>query len=382
MTDIIKDLQKQYPGSNLVTLFELQMPDGSTIYFTPGVHANTANITFDGNTYQPIPVMLEGLEISSDGAAGRPTLTIANVLRVFKDELGASYTYDDMLGKKLTRRRTLSAYLTSSPAVEYPKDIYYIDRVAEKSIISVVFELASPFDLEGVTLPSRIVMGGGCPWKYQGAAPDVTSKDGGCIWSRFSTVIVNGTSYTNYVNVNDEPVVISTSVVGAWAGSGTTGNVYSTSKTGLTKIENNGVFTYNSTSSDYWQCLRNTSNTPSDANTGDFRRVRIYTTYSNSATYNVYTDPSYNAYVANTYDGGTRLFKKRYVTQANTAQGADPGYNEHWEIADVCGKRLFSCTRRFQYKPGTSNGQTVANTTYDQTITLPFGGFPGSRTYS
>lgn len=584
MTEIIRDFQKQYPGSNLVTLYELELPSGSILYFHDGTQANTADVTFDGHTYDAIPAMVEGIEVSSEGAAARPTLTIANVLTVFKDALGASYTYDDLLGKKFTRRRTLSAYLASSPAVEYPKDIYYIDRISEKTIISVTFELASPFDLEGVTLPARIIMGGGCPWKYQGANPDLaeSSKDGGCSWRRGSGIVVSGTLYTNYVNVNDEPVVINTSVVGAFSGTGTKGNIYSTSQSGLVKIEANGQFTYSQSSNNYWQCLVNTSNTPSDANSSEWRRVRTYSVYSNTTTYNVYTDPSYNDYVTNTADipgtilyeekfdsitladlqsqwnqtidtGGdeslivettnpptlygsgrvwqlgnnsgddevsrstgktwsfplldnvmykitiylrraagsgtcyfgvvglaadritlvntagaatyssqwyfgassysppdtawftstgyfkansvsgntgsginnrtsyalpgqllsttvkyftpafftnydnqagiwqigyiklevlpNELFKKRWKSQANTATGADPGYNDHWEIGDSCGKRLYSCTRRFQFRPGTSNGQTVPNTVYDQTIILPFGGFPGSRTY-
>jgi lambda family phage minor tail protein L len=382
MTDLIRDLQKQAPDGGLVSLYELEMPSGSTLYFHAGIHANTANVTFDGHTYQALPAEVTGIEISSDGASTRPTLSIANILSVFRDALGASYTFNDLLGKKFTRRRTLTTYLTSSPAVEYPKDIYYIDRISNKTIVSVIFDLASPFDLEGVKLPARTVIGGGCSWRYQGASPDLSEsvKDGGCMWNRFSQVIVAGVTYTNFINVNDEPVVINTSAV-AWPGSATIGNVYSTSQGNLVRINNDGTFTYNVSSSNYWQCMSTTGNTPTDTDPA-WRRCRVYSTYSNTLTYTVFTDPNYNSHVIAIYDGGPRLFKKRYVTQTNAAQGADPGYNEHWELADSCGKRLFSCTRRFQYKVGGSNGQTVPSTTYDQTVILPFGGFPGSRTYT
>ena len=382
MTAIIQDLQKQ-SAANLVILYELVLPSGSTLFFHPGVQANTANVTFDGNTYIPLPAKITGIEISSDGVASRPTLSVANILTTFKDAIGASYTFNDLLGKKFTRRRTLSTYLASAPAIEYTKDIFYIDRIADRSIISVTFELASPFDLQGVTLPQRTITGGGCPWKYQGASPDLveSTKEGGCSWDSYSRITVGGVTYTNYVNIVDEPVVISTANVATWAGSGTLDNVYRTAQTGLVRINNDGTQTQNITGDNFWQVLvTSTSNTPSDTST-EFRRVRTYSAYSNTTTYVVFTDSSYNSYVSNTFGGGVRLFRKRYLTQANTAQGSNPGYNDHWELADSCGKKQFSCTRRFQFKPATSNGQTVANSVYDQTVVLPFGGFPGSRLY-
>jgi len=382
MTAIIQDLQKQ-SSTNFIILYELILPSGGTLFFHPGVQANTANVTFDGNTYIAIPAEITGIEISSDGVASRPTLTVSNVLTTFKDAIGAGYTFNDLLGKKFTRRRTLSAYLASAPAVEYTKDIFYVDRIIDRSIVSVTFELASPFDLQGVQLPQRIIMAGGCPWKYQGASHELTevNKEGGCSWNTYSQLTIGGTTYTNFVNITDEPVVINTANVATWAGSGTINNIYRTAQTGLVKINNNGTMTQNANSDNFWQVMvASTSNTPSDTDAA-FRRVRTYTAYSNTTTYTVFTDASYNSYVSNTFGGGVRLFRKKYLTQANTAQGADPGYNDHWELADSCGKKQFSCTRRFQFRVATSNSQTVPNTVYDQTVILPFGGYPGSRLY-
>ena len=387
MTQVVRDLQKQNPGSSLVILYELEMPDGTTWYFHDGKSAAIGDVTFDGNTYESIPVEFDGVDTTTDGPASRPTLTIGNVLSVFKDALGATYTYDDLLGKKFTRRRTLSAYLTSSPAVELPKDIFYVDRIASTSIISVSFELASPYDIEGIKLPSRVILAGGCSWQYQGASTDLaeSAKYGGCSWNRFSTITVptTGITYTHYVNVNDEPVVPLAAVIGAWTGSGTVNGIYSTAQAGLVRINNDKTFTTGISSTNYWQMVTSTTSTPSDVNVA-WRRVRVFETYSASGTYTVFTDPSYSSYVTSTLAGETspRLFKKIYATQASTAQGSVPGYNKHWEIGDVCGKRLNSCTKRFQYIRTTSNSISVPSTIYDQTVVLPFGGFPGSRTYS
>lgn len=387
MTQIVRDLQKQNPGGSLIILYELEMPDGTTWYFHDGKSSSITDITFDGNTYSAIPIEFDGIDATSDGPSYRPTLTIGNVLNIFRDELGASYTYEDMLGKKFTRRRTLSTYLTSSPAVELPKDVFYVDRVGSTSIISVSFELASPFDLEGVKLPSRIILGGGCSWQYQGASPDLptTAKVGGCRWNRFSRVVIplTGNTEVNFVNVNDEPVVNVAAVKGTWTGSGSVNEIFATAQTGLTRINSNGSFTSSVSSNNYWQMVTSTTSTPSDTNIA-WRRVRVFTTYTASGTYNVYTNPAYNDYVANTLPGESfpRLFKKILTTQNTSSEGSNPSYNKYWEIGDVCGKRLYSCTRRYQYTKATSNGVSVPSTTYNQTVVLPFGGFPGSRTYS
>jgi len=384
---LIRDLQTQSPGSSLVTLYELEMPDGSTLYFHDGKDSSSADVTFDGNTYESIPVEFDGVDLTSDGPSSRPTLRIGNVLTVFKDALGTGFTYEDLLGKQFTRRRTLQKYLTSSPAVELPKNIYYVDRIGTTNILSVELELASPFDIEGVKLPSRVIMGGGCSWQYQGASPDLAENAqlGGCTYNRFSRVTLpsTGVTYINYVNSKDEPVVDSAAVIGTWSGSGTVNGVYRTVKSNLTKIENRGSFTTGSSAYDYWQMVTSTTSTPADTNAA-WRRVWVYSAYSASATYNVYTDPNYNDYVTYTLAGESfpRLFKKILVTQAGSSQGSNPAYNKHWDLGDVCGKRLYSCTRRFQYKNATSNGTTVPSTVYDQTVILPFGGFPGSRTYS
>ena len=89
---LIRDLQTQSTGSSLVTLYELEMPDGSTFYFHDGKDSSSADVTFDGNTYEGIPVEFDGVDLTSDGPSSRPTLRIGNVLTVFKDALGTGFT--------------------------------------------------------------------------------------------------------------------------------------------------------------------------------------------------------------------------------------------------------------------------------------------------
>jgi len=88
--------------------------------------------------------------------------------------------YDDLLGAKVTRKRTMQKYLdavnfdagvnpNADPTAEFPDDIYYIERKTGESKTVVEFELSASFDVQGVRLPRRQIIQNICPWKYRGA---------------------------------------------------------------------------------------------------------------------------------------------------------------------------------------------------------------------
>ena len=145
---IATDSQSQEISSGLVELFELTLPDGTTLYYHPGLDENNSNIKFRdkapptnpvvagnfiiGNSYtivsgtgftsigslndtagttfiangigtgtgtatqndhsireyNPLPMMADGLDLSSDGAPARPSLTVANIGSLFYSQLG------------------------------------------------------------------------------------------------------------------------------------------------------------------------------------------------------------------------------------------------------------------------------------------------------
>lgn len=381
MSDIIKAVQKQDPGSELITLFDLEYIPGSFVYFTSNYDAG--NIQFrdssgTARTYTALPISAEGFDISSDGSYSRPTLTVANVNTVFSDAIGIDY--EDLIGRRITRRITLKKYLVGESGdsgagnapVEYPKTAYVIDRVKDRNIIQVTFELAAPFDLAGVTVPRRQIISGGCPWKYQGASITLAeqNKVGGCDWHAQS-------SYRSgyiYLNQKDEYIVSSSLTFTTFSGSATAGSYYKTVKSGLTQVNSAGEYvTPSATVYDYWQCLSNTSTTPSNT-ASDWRRVRVYSTYSSSTTYLAFTDSSYNEYVLYS----NILWKVKTLTQTGAAHNSTPDYNNYWTRGDACGKRVSSCSKRFHATPDGSGGVEITTT---KETALPFGGFPASRTY-
>ena len=92
---------------NLVTLFILELPNGTKLYFHPGLDSALASVTFRDDTspftvrtYTALPIDLTGIEVTGDGASNRPILTIANVLTVFRDLL-PEFGFDKVVGLSL-----------------------------------------------------------------------------------------------------------------------------------------------------------------------------------------------------------------------------------------------------------------------------------------
>ena len=345
MTDIIEAVQKHDVGSELISLYELTL-DGSTLYFHPGLDENLDELYFEEpfgsyviREYQPFPIHLTGIEYNADGVTNSPTLSIANVTTLFSTLTGT--TNEDLIGQTLTLRQTLRSKLSNETAynatpphgsapVEFPKKKFIIDRVAGETAIGVTFELSSPYDLAGIKVPNRQVVGKYCSWIYQGEANGV---GGGCSWLANSLVsrkksTTEYLSHKAYFTVDDEPIVPA-SVVSSVTG---------------------------------W---------PS---------VKGYVEYDNT-----------NAVVADTYHeyttAGVTTIWKAVLAQAVTGQIAPQFNSRYWVRGDVCGKQLSSCKCRFQFTPNdtapfdddTSN--TYPTTAKNSNFALPFGAFPGTKKF-
>tara|TARA_R100000152_G_C6781423_1_gene215868 strand:+ start:635 stop:1936 length:1302 start_codon:yes stop_codon:yes gene_type:complete len=432
MTELVKSVQKLEIPSNLVVLFELELDtDISTntyAYFHEGLNSDLSEVKFrsftaDSNgkynsqTYTAIPIHATGFETTT-GPSARPTLTIANILTVFGDALDG-LTNEDLLGKKVIRRKTLFKYcvdqsgdqgLYTAP-IEFPRETYIIDRIASETPLFVSFELASPFDLEGITLPRRQVVGQGCPWRYQAGdeSLDVANREGGCTWNRFSRVVdTDNQTYTHFVNKADDPVI----PLGYAPTSNYTSNsaitknyIYRQQKTGLRIVDVDGTTRDNDDTTnpvyDYWQATATEDNpgTPSDDNTF-FRRVRVYRAWSTHSSPKAYTNTNYNEFYSYTIGSSSldkrtledhpRLFKvKNQSLHGGFRRLGDPApkyplIGSYWERGDICGKTMNSCMQRYQFTNTNinSNSDKGPNIDRNESKTLQFGGYPTSRKYS
>ena len=144
------------------------------------IHAGsiyTDSLTWQGKTYIPVPVEVEGFEQSATGQLARPKIRIAN-----KDYLitGLLHKYNDFQFAKIIRKRTFVKYLDevnfeggnpygdADSTAELSNEEYVIGQKTQESKVLVEFELASPLDLETFEINNRRIMGKYCYWTYRG----------------------------------------------------------------------------------------------------------------------------------------------------------------------------------------------------------------------
>lgn len=175
---IESDIQKLEPGS-IVDLFEVDLSSigGAVLRFHPGRNSVLGNIVWNGNEYAAFPVMADGFEATGNGRMPRPIIRVANVTGIISSLL---HDFDDLIGCKVTRRRTFSKYLdavnfpggenpSADPTQEFPPEIWFIDRKSVETKMMVEFELAASWDVQGVLLPRRQAIANTCGWRYRSA---------------------------------------------------------------------------------------------------------------------------------------------------------------------------------------------------------------------
>ena len=143
----------------IIELFELDLSGitgtaGDKYYFTANLMPDNSKVQWKGNIYEPLPIEASGFERTTNGQIPQPELTVANVLGTLASVVNS---LDDLVGARVTRRRTLLKYLDTGTSPdstqEFPDDIFYIERKIAESSITITWSLASKIDLEGLQLP-------------------------------------------------------------------------------------------------------------------------------------------------------------------------------------------------------------------------------------
>lgn len=178
---VTSEIQSLSPSAT-VELFVIDTtnsPGGAVMHFHAGTNALTQPVVWQGVSYSPFPIEAEGFDISSKGVLPRPRVRVANIGGMFSAEVAA---FDDMVGSKVTRKRTFARYIDgvnfaggvnpsgeADPCQHLPDDLWYIERKVSENRYIIEWELASAFDLQGVMLPGRQVIQNSCASKYRSA---------------------------------------------------------------------------------------------------------------------------------------------------------------------------------------------------------------------
>lgn len=155
MTDTIEQLVQKPVLPAKVELFEVDctnIPALNTVYYLTPMTDNGAKVSFGNQDYDPFPVSIEGLEESSEGAPARPTVTVANVNKLFGS---ISFLYEDLIGCKVTYIETFSIYLNSASRISAPPKKFTIAVKPYHDLEFLTFELRDPTDKERSFLPGR-----------------------------------------------------------------------------------------------------------------------------------------------------------------------------------------------------------------------------------
>lgn len=172
------EIQKLEPSA-LVELFELDATalGGPVVYFHAGTNQLSLPVTWQGIEYSPYPIQASGFEKTGRGAQPQPRLQIADITG---DVTALNIAYDDLVGAKITRRRTFLKYLdavnfpggvnaSADPTIAFPDEIWTVNRKSSAVPGWICeYELASASDVAGVQLPRRQCIANVCAWIYRG----------------------------------------------------------------------------------------------------------------------------------------------------------------------------------------------------------------------
>lgn len=149
---------------------------GSVYYFHAGTNQVGTSVTWQGQTYAPMPIQAEGFEWSSKGTLPRPKLRVAaldglvgGLVRDLEDLVGARVTRKMCFAKHLDAVNFPGAYNpTADPTACWPDEPWIVERKTLEDDQIIEFELVTPMDVQNARVPARRITANVCGWVYKG----------------------------------------------------------------------------------------------------------------------------------------------------------------------------------------------------------------------
>lgn len=181
--DVIIDLfdidfsSLQSDFQELKDVYGVNLGSDSVYRFCPMINGSNP-IIWQGYSYQPLPISIEGFEQKSDGTLPRPKLKIANPQGLFSKIF---YSNEDFIGCKVSRKRTYARFLDdenfqqqsgnpfggADPNARFNDDVFFINRKISEDKNFIEIELVSVLELEESWVPARIILADYCNWTYR-----------------------------------------------------------------------------------------------------------------------------------------------------------------------------------------------------------------------
>lgn len=142
--------------------------------FHAGLNQLRKAIIWQGNTYEPYPIKVEGFQKNGQGTSNRPKMSVSDALGLIT---GLANSYDDLLGSVVIRHQVLAEFLDAvnfeygNAKADPTQEIisyYIVERLtALAPSNSATFELALPCESDGALLPARVIIAHTCCWRYR-----------------------------------------------------------------------------------------------------------------------------------------------------------------------------------------------------------------------
>jgi len=319
--------------SAIIELYELYFSINEEPFrFHAGTNNLTSDIIWNNNKYYSSAIEVEGFEANIMGRLPRPKVSVSNSEYIISNILR---DYSDFRNGKFVRIKLFLKHLDNANFEEnenpfgYPDPLAYISK--EKYLVSqkimenkqiIQFELITPFDLQSLETATRAIYGRYCYWQYRGM---------GCNYQ--GDLICKE---------NDEDFSV---------GFDRSENQFIKNEAGTFKD-----FTFADTIKNFkWEL-------GTFYNKGDI-------VYIDNIDFSGFKDPPRTWFVC--------------IVSHTASKFIIPNKSANYWEKDGCSKTLKACKKRFSdpfYL--SSNGTTAYNDSDTVNQILPFGGFPGTDTFS
>lgn len=129
----------------IVSLFKMELSDGSLIYFTPH-----NEVVWQGNTWAEIPCTMSQMEQDPQGRSNRPKLTFVNPGGIFTSPIQQGF----LNNAAVTRYRMLKADLDANINAAVT-ELFFITKIVSLNKDMCVVEMRDVFDGPLFKLPAR-----------------------------------------------------------------------------------------------------------------------------------------------------------------------------------------------------------------------------------
>ncbi|MEQ4664371.1 phage minor tail protein L [Providencia rettgeri] len=163
-------------GDSEIILYEIDLTNigGARYRFHDGANELLKPIIWQGQEYEPYPIVGEGFEFNGKGPSARPTISLSNLFGLV---YGIASRLNSGIGGIVIRRKTDAKFLdadnfaggneNADPTQEQVSR-WVIEQLTSINAETATFELAAPTETDGATLPARVILSDVCNFAYRG----------------------------------------------------------------------------------------------------------------------------------------------------------------------------------------------------------------------